>query len=76
MPLMAQSFVEQLKDCIANVIDAKAEQIKIGYGKGVTSVSNDGYTETYASQTMSQANDDLKSNIKLWLSGSGLLGAY
>jgi len=69
-------FVPQLKECIANVIDAKAEQTRVGYGRGITSVTNDGYTESYTNATASQAHEELSANIKIWLSGSGLVGAY
>ena len=36
---------EQLKDCICNVIDKMAVDMQSGKGKGISSVSNDGYSE-------------------------------
>ena len=67
---------EQLQDCICKVINKMAEDKKIGKGKGVSSVSNDGYSESYVVQTEEQLRDELRSSIKAWLSGTGLVGAY
>lgn len=67
---------EQLKDCICNVIDKMAIDAKSGAGKGLSSASNDGYSENYVVQTESQARSELHSAIRSWLSGTGLVGAY
>ena len=67
---------EQLKDCICNVIDKMAVDSKSGKGKGVSSVSNDGYSESYVVQTEEQLRSELQSSIRAWLSGTGLVGAY
>lgn len=67
---------QQLKDCICNVIDKLAENKTSGAGKGIASVSNDGYSESYVIQTESQMRSELQSSIKAWLSGTGLVGAY
>ena len=66
----------QLQDCICNVIDKMAADDKSGKGKGVSSVSNDGYSESYVVQTEEQLRRELKSSILAWLSGTGLVGAY
>lgn len=66
----------QLQDCICNVIDKMAADVKSGKGKGVSSVSNDGYSESYVVQTEEQLRSELQSSIKAWLSGTGLVGAY
>ncbi|MGN0400913.1 MAG: hypothetical protein ACI4HQ_01475 [Acetatifactor sp.] len=66
----------QLKDCICNVIDKMAANKKSGKGKGVSSVSNDGYSESYVIQTEEQLRNELQSSIRAWLSGTGLVGAY
>ncbi len=66
----------QLKNCICNVVNALYESDHSAQGKGVTSVSNDGYSESYAVQTSTQAKAELQSMIKRWLSGTGLVGAY
>ncbi len=67
---------EQLQDCICNVVNKMAEDSKSGKGKGVSSVSNDGYSESYVVQTEEQLRSELHSSIRAWLSGTGLVGAY
>lgn len=67
---------EQLQDCICKVINKMTEDEKSGKGKGVSSVSNDGYSESYAVQTAEQLRNELRSSIRAWLSGTGLAGAY
>lgn len=67
---------DQLKDCICNVMDQMAEDVKSGRGKGMSSVSNAGYSESYTIQTMEQLRSELHGNIRSWLSGTGLAGAY
>ena len=69
-------YYEQLRDCICNVMDKMAEDAKSGKGKGLASVSNDGYSENYAVQTEEQLRNELQSSIRAWLSGTGLAGAY
>lgn len=73
--LKAEPFYEQFLDCICNVIDY---QVSAGtkLGKGISSASNDGYTETYVVKTASEAQEELRKNIRAWLSGTGLIGAY
>lgn len=67
---------EQLQDCICNVIDKMAADAESGKGKGISGVSNDGYSESYAVQTEAQLKKELRSAIRAWLSGTGLVGAY
>lgn len=67
---------EQLKDCICKTINKMAENAESGKGKGVSSVSNDGYSENYVVQTEEQLRNELHSSIRAWLSGTGLVGAY
>lgn len=66
----------QLQDCICNVIDKMAADAKSGKGKGVSSASNDGYSESYVVQTEEQLRSELYSSIRSWLTGTGLVGAY
>lgn len=66
----------QLQDCICNVIDKMATDAKSGKGRGVSSVNNDGYSESYVVQTEEQLRRELQSSIRAWLSGTGLVGAY
>lgn len=67
---------EQLQNCICKVMDKMLEDSKSGKGKGVSSASNDGYSESYAIQTEEQLRAELRSLIRSWLSGTGLVGAY
>src|SRR5574344_605479 len=69
-------YYEQLQDCICNTIDKMADMQNIASGKGMSSVSNDGYSESYVLQTQTQAMAELESCIRAWLSGTGLAGAY
>lgn len=69
-------YYEQLQDCICNVIDKMADMQNVASGKGISSVSNDGYSESYFIQTESQSKAELQSCIRAWLSGTGLAGAY
>lgn len=66
----------QLKDCICAVIDKMAADSMSGKGKGISSVSNDGYSESYVVQTEEQLRSELQASIRAWLSGTGLVGAY
>lgn len=68
-------YYDQLKDCICNTIDKMAEDQASGRGKGISSVSNDGYSETYTIQTAAQLRTELQDAIRGWLSGTGLAGA-
>ena len=70
-------FYEPLLDCICRVIEYQATVGK-KTGTGVNSVSNDGYTESYASDLVkvSDSTIELGKNIRLWLSGTGLVRAY
>ena len=68
-------YADQLRDCICRVIDYQ-KQIGSKIGKGVTSASNDGYSESYALSKQSDAAAELAANIRAWLSGTGLVRAY
>ncbi|MBO5372462.1 MAG: hypothetical protein J6A75_07060 [Lachnospiraceae bacterium] len=67
---------QQLQDCICKVMNKMAEDVKSGKGKGVSSISNDGYSESYVVQTEEQLRKELWCSIRAWLSGTGLVGAY
>ena len=68
--------VDVLKDCICDVIDQLAVYDRSGSGKGLSSVSNDGYSESYVIQTESQKRNEIQNLIRASLSGTGLIGAY
>lgn len=65
-----------LQDCICNIINKMADDAKSAAGKGVTSVSNDGYSETFATTKPDELRQEMHSLICIWLSGTGLIGAY
>lgn len=66
-----------LKDCICRVINQMADNKVVAGRIGISSVSNDGYTENYSGSTTTIGmNRDLKNSIRQMLSGTGLIGAY
>ena len=67
---------DMLQDCICKVMDKMTDDAKSGKGRGISSASNDGYSESYVVQTEEQLRAELQSSIKAWLSGTGLVGAY
>jgi hypothetical protein len=69
-------YSDQLKDCICMLVDRLASYEKSGAGTGLASVSNDGYSESYALQTLPQIANELRLCVVHWLSGTGLVGAY
>lgn len=69
-------YFAQLQDCICEVVNKLADLDKGGAGKGLASVSNDGYTESYVVRTSSERNAEIRSCIIHGLSGTGLVGAF
>ena len=67
---------KQLKDCVCNVMNSLYDADNSAQGKGISSVSNDGYSESYTIQTAAQAKAELQGMIRRCLSGTGLVGAY
>lgn len=65
-----------LQDCLCQVIDQIAEDSAADYGKGLTSVSNDGYSESFAYTSPEEVRASLHGKIKVLLSGTGMVGAY
>lgn len=65
----------RLKDTICKIINFISTNENIPVNSGVTSVSNDGYSESYAISKQSEMQDELTRNCIRWLSGTGLLGA-
>ena len=68
-------YADQLMDTICRVVNYQATAGK-KTGAGVASVSNDGYSESYALAKQSDAQEELQKNIRAWLSGTGLVRAY
>lgn len=69
-------YFDQLKDCICRVIDLLVNFSRSGAGKGLASVSNDGYTENYVVRTSGEADIEIRNCIRQGLSGTGLLSAF
>ena len=67
--------LDQVKACVANLLNRTAELEETGAGKNVKSVSNDGYSETYEQVTAEQVEEALRKECFFWLSGTGLMGA-
>lgn len=68
-------YADQLMDTICKVVNYQVTAGK-KTGAGVASVSNDGYSESYALAKQSDAQEELQKNIRAWLSGTGLVRAY
>lgn len=66
---------DRLKDAICAVINEMHGHDKVGAGSGVTSVTNDGYSESYALSKKSDAEQELNRTAKEQLYGTGLMGA-
>lgn len=67
---------EQLKDCICEVIDKMVADKSLNQRKGINSISNDGYSESYSQVSEEQLADEMRMLIMNCLSGTGLVGAY
>ncbi len=65
----------QIADTVCELINALYAQEGSGMGSGISSVSNDGYTETYKITTAAEREAQLLSLVREGLSGSGLAGA-
>lgn len=66
---------DRLADCACVLIDTIADLDKSGAGRGISSVSNDGYTETYTATDPAATNAILRQTAFQALSGTGLMGA-
>lgn len=69
-------YYNQLKDCICKVMDKLVDLEHSGAGRGVASVSNDGYSETYVVRTTDEFEKEIRVCISHWLSGTGLTSAF
>lgn len=69
-------YFTQLQDCICDVVNKLTDLGKSNAGRGISSVSNDGYTENYVVRTLDEYNAEIRSCIVRGLSGTGLVGAF
>lgn len=65
----------QIQDTFCQLIDIINVQQSSSMGTGVTSVSNEGYSESYNVTTVQEKEAQLTSVIRSGLSGTGLAGA-
>lgn len=61
-PYMEVSAVRE-KDCIFKLCNFIHQNQEVLYGKGVTSVSNNGYSESYSIATFEQASEQMRELI-------------
>ena len=64
----------QIQDTFCQLLIAMSVQEASGMGTGITSVSNDGYSESYKVTTAQEKEAQLTSVIRSGLSGTGLAG--
>lgn len=65
----------QVQGTVCDLIHSLLIQESTGMGDGITSVSNDGYSESYKITTAAEKEAQLLCIIKEGLSGTGLAGA-
>lgn len=65
----------QIQDTFCQLLATISVQETSGMGTGITSVSNDGYSESYKVTTAQEKETQLTSVIRSGLSGTGLAGA-
>ena len=65
----------QIQDTFCQLLATISAQETSGMGTGITSVSNDGYSESYKVTTAQEKEEQLTSVIRSGLSGTGLAGA-
>lgn len=65
----------QIQDTFCQLLNTMSIQEISGMGTGISSVSNDGYSESYKVTTAQEKEAQLTSVIRSGLSGTGLAGA-
>lgn len=65
----------QIQDTFCQLLAIISVQESSGMGTGITSVSNDGYSESYKVTTAQEKEDQITSVVRSGLSGTGLAGA-
>lgn len=66
---------DQIQNTVCELMNILYVQETYGMGTGVTSVSNDGYSETYKITTVAEKEAQVLAVVKSGLSGTGLAGA-
>jgi len=65
-----------LQETLISVMHKLVEYQKNNSGKGIASVSNDGYSVSYSQTKQEEVDEELRISITEMLSGTGLVGAY
>ena len=65
----------QIQNTVCDLINALYKQESTGMGTGISSVSNDGYSESYKITTVAEKESQLISIARGGLSGTGFAGA-
>lgn len=66
---------DQIQTTVCELVNAMLVQESTGMGNGVSSVSNDGYSESYKITTAAEKEIQLLQVVRNGLSGTGLAGA-
>ena len=66
---------EAVKDACCALVNVIKQQQEAATHKGISSVSNDGYSEHYSHLSPEQEEEQLRAEAFKWLSGTGLMGA-
>ena len=66
---------EALKDACCALVNMIKQQQTAAELRGISSVSNDGYSEHYTHLTPEQEEEQLRAEAFKWLYGTGLMGA-
>ncbi len=64
--------VKRAESALVNLLAAQDDTMQ---GKGVSSVSNEGYSESYKAVTPSDVDEARRDVCRAWLSGTGLMSA-
>lgn len=67
---------DAVQECECQLIDYLHAAEATAQGQGITSVSNDGYSESYQASTPELLEGNLRAVAFAWLSGTGLMGAF
>lgn len=65
----------QIQNTVCELVNALYVQETSGMGTGITSVSNDGYSESYKITTAAEKEAQLTTLVRTGLAGTGLAGA-
>ena len=67
---------DAVRECECQLVDYLHAAEATAQGQGITSVSNDGYSESYQASTPELLEANLRAAAFAWLSGTGLMGAF